>query len=98
MLLNGSGPHFTFERGSRLITSTAAEELGWHSLMFLPRSTRPAHLQGEPSFVVGNRSRYFRRTVTIEVDALLASDNERPAAPSASTTLLRRFRCAVRFV
>jgi hypothetical protein len=33
----------------------------------------------------------------IEADALLASDNERPA-PSASATLLRRFRGAARFV
>jgi hypothetical protein len=34
----------------------------------------------------------------IAADALLASDNDRPAAPSASTTLLRRLRGAARFV
>src|SRR6516165_7763966 len=34
----------------------------------------------------------------IAADAPLASDNESPAAPSASTTLLRRFRGVTRFV
>src|SRR5262249_2882322 len=34
----------------------------------------------------------------IAADAPLASDNERPAAPSASTTLLRRFRGVTRFI